>query len=159
MTATDHISALIAHGKAFYITGKITIPQSSSIDLLGEVDGKRVSLLTYSINSSQGPVSVNLKESPNVTDNGTQMPVFNRNRNFEDNPYTKAYIEPTYTGGNVIYESYIHDIGGGSHTQGGDANIPTEIKLKDNTNYIFSINNIATSDTDVSFQIIWSEEH
>lgn len=158
MISTDYTDVCVHDGKVFEITGSMTITGTTTFKLLGAVKDARVKLLNYFIRSNQGLVEIRLVEEPTVTDNGTPTTAINRNRNFSNVSDTLVYTSPTSSGGSVIYSSRLHDVGGGAHIQGGDAEMPSIFVLKDNTNYVFEIYNGNVADTEVSFEILWCEE-
>ena len=158
MTFTNHLDACAIDGRVHEITGEADILTLGTLKLLGRSRDIRTCLTNYFIRSSQGPISVKLYEAPTVTDVGTLLSPTNRNRNSSKSSDTLAYAGATTTGGTLIYQSVVHEIGGGAHVQGGDAEMPSLFVLKDNTDYVFEVYNAAGTTTSVSFSILWCEE-
>ena len=158
MTFTNHLDECAIDGRVHEITGEADIATLGTLKLLGRSGEVRTCLTNYFIRSSQGPISVKLYEAPTVSDPGVLLSPINRNRNSNRSSDTLAYSGATTTGGTLIYQSVVHEIGGGAHIQGGDAEMPSLFVLKDNTDYVFEVYNSAASTTSISFSILWCEE-
>ena len=158
MTTTDFIDACAVDGRVFSLTGEAVVPLGSTYKFLGRVQDTRTCLTSFYIRADQGPMSVKIIEAPTVTDDGTLVSSINRNRNSLNVSDTLAFAQPTATAGTVIYSNYVHEVGTGSHVQGGETQMPGVTVLKDNTDYIFELGNTGASDTNVSFSILWCEE-
>lgn len=86
---------------------------------------------------------VTIHEGATLSNNGTPVTIFNRNRNATYTDYLGWNITPTITGaGNVIYTKRI----GSGKTSGGNAGRENELILKNNTKYTITITNATTSD-------------
>lgn len=155
----EHASGCIHRGCTFEITGVATISASSTLKLLGVIDGRDVALHNYVIRGDRGPFTVELLEAPTVTAVGTPLQQQNRNRNVANNTSTvSVYSGPTTSGGTVIYTARVPDVGAGSHVQGGEDAMPYEWVLKRNESYVFQItNNDASNDLNISFEMLWCE--
>ena len=158
MIVTNFLDVCVEQGRAFEISGELTVTLGSTFKLLGKSGEGRTHLANFFIRSEQGPLSIKILEAPTITDNGTLLTPINRNRNSTKTSNTTPYSQPTSSGGVAIYESAVHEVGGGAHVQGGESEMPGMIILKDNTDYTFEITNSGASDTQISFSILWCEE-
>lgn len=159
MTTTDYLDVCAIDGRVFSITGEVVVPTLGGLySFLGRISETRTCLVNFFLRSDQGPLSVKIIEAPTISAAGTPTSAINRNRNSGNISDTLVYIEPTYTGGQVIYSNFVHEVGGGAHEQGGEAQMPGITVLKDNTDYVFELGNTGASDTNVSFSILWCEE-
>jgi hypothetical protein len=158
MVIMNHLDECVIDGRVFEITGELSIAGAGTAKLLGKASDVRSCLISYFIKSDQGPVEVRLIEAPTVTDDGTLITPVNRNRNSDNTSDTIVYGAPTSSGGTNVYQNKVYETGTGSHTQGGSIEMPSIFVLKDNTDYIFEIENLNVATTTVSYSILWCEE-
>ena len=158
MIVTNFLDVCVEQGRAFEISGELTITAGGTIKLLGRSGEGRTHLANFFVRSEQGPLSIKILEGVTVTDAGTPVSAINRNRNSTTTPNTTPYALPTTSGGDIIYQSAVHEVGGGAHIQGGESEMPGMIILKDNTDYTFEITNNNAADTQISYSILWWEE-
>lgn len=98
-------------------------------------------------------------EGATVSSNGTQVDVFNQNRNATFTSTTNIFVDPTVsTEGTVIYTEQI-----GSSTLGGKGGPSSDsernefgLSLKPNTKYLLKLSTLASS-TSISASFRWDE--
>lgn len=158
MQVTDLSEVCTLDGRTFEITGQVTLLAGAFIKFLGRISDTRTSMNNYFVRVDNGPVSVHIIEAPTVTATGTPITPINRNRNSPNTPDTSIFLTPTVSGGLEIYSSFVHEVGGGAHIQGGDAEMKGLLVFKDNTDYTFEIDNDGATTIKVSYGILWCEE-
>jgi len=90
-------------------------------------------------------------ENPIITNNGTSMTYFNRNRLFPDTNVLKIFKQPVFSGGlNLISK----DAGDGKKV-GGSNRDSNEIILNPNKTYIIYVENLAVSDNTINYIFDW----
>jgi len=95
--------------------------------------------------------SVNFYEGVTVSDNGTGINVYNRNRNASDyQDFLGVYHTPTVTDTGTLLET---NRIGSARTYGGAATRQDEWILRDNTIYLFRITNNVTTDNYIDIHI------
>lgn len=137
-------TAFIHEGKGFSYAGTGSLASSGKATFLGRTGGRAVHFHGFNVSVNKGAVLIELIESPTVSAVGTQQSPRNRNRNILDQSDMLLYSGSTVSGGTVIDVSKIHDIGGGSHTEGGDGGFNVEWVLKPSTDYAITVTNLDT---------------
>ena len=93
---------------------------------------------------------------PTVSDVGTIEPMFNRNRNFSDSPTTRLYETPTYSASGVRIDRATYGTRDKKSIGGGDRG-NSEIVLKRNTMYLFTILELNVAATVINITFDWYE--
>lgn len=145
-------TSYIHEGLAFSVDGVGTIPANTATTFLGRIGDLPIHFHGFEVSSSLGPITIELIEAPAVSNAGTPIISYNKNRLSDNKSTMKAYSGATITGGTVIGTRKIHAIGGGSLTQGGEASFDTEWVLAPNKDYAFRITNGDTN-TAASFAV------
>jgi hypothetical protein len=109
------------------------------------------------VNASAGPVTVEFITDPSVTDNGTELPSFNRRATSTNTAQSKLYQAPTYTGGTRFSALLVPATAAGSGDTGGVTfeGLPFEIDCT--KKIIIKITNLNGAGSDVGYRFDWSE--
>lgn len=143
-TTTDNIHK----GLGYSVSASGSLSASASVKLLGRTGAIPVHFHGFEIKATQGVFTMELIELPTVSNVGTPITPYNLNRASTNTSQMKVYSGAITSGGTVIYTDKILDIGGGAHTQGGNAGVISEWVLKPNSDYIITLTNNATSSTE-----------
>jgi len=104
--------------------------------------------------SAESEADTKLYEGIGLTSNGISVTSYNRNRNSSNTPQTLLYHTPDgVSGGTLLFQKHFgsgKQFGGGSR----DAN---EIILKQNTKYLYRVNNATTGNNFISVELNWYE--
>lgn len=132
---SDVLTEHVHRGRGFEISTVGTLTLGGSITLLGVVGDIPVHFHGFVLNTSAGPVTTTLIESPTVSVQGSVVPAINKNRILNSASTMTTYTGATISGGTVLGTREIPEVGGGAHTEGGNAGFITEWVLKPNTTY------------------------
>ena len=139
MASVDSTTAHIHEGYAYDSSGSGTIPVAGYYAFLANVGSIPLHFHGLTVDVDAGPVTIDLIEAPTVSAAGSAYTPRNRNRAFTDTSGATVTMGATITGGTVLFTHTIHAIGGGAHTQGGEAGGQGEWVLKPNTYYALKI--------------------
>jgi hypothetical protein len=138
---TAKLTELIHEGKGFYTYSNVTgLAVGASISMLGRTGALPAHFHNVHVEGSDSPLLIELIEATTVTNVGTPVTVFNRNRRSLNVPDMKVYSAPTFSLGTTIEIRRVYKSGVGAATPGSGI-IEGEWVLKSNTDYIFRITN------------------
>lgn len=169
---TDELGGIITYneqnhaihkGLTYTVGGHDTLAASPAAGykyaFLGRVGDKQVHFDGFDAKFEQGGVHIHLFESPTVTDPGTPIAPKRKNRAVNIPATMLTYAQPTVSAeGESIYDTLPPLTGGGANVQPTNGSISEGWLLKENTDYLFVLENtslIKTVDFDVVFE--WHE--
>lgn len=135
-------TAYIHAGQAFEFSGAGTLAGGGNVVFLGRTGALPVHFHAFEVKVSKGPVLIELIEAPTVSNVGTPQLPFNRSRQSPEKSDMLISTAAIISGGTILATRKVHDIGGGAHTEGGEAGINGEWVLKANSVYAFRITNL-----------------
>ena len=137
-----HIKDLIHAGKAFHVTGIITLTtEVPTYTFIGVVGAVPAHFHDMTFDAEAGPMLIEFIESPTVTVQGSEAVIFNRRRDSGNTPRLKAYGGATITGGIVLDPKKIFGSSSGINTSGDLGIISGEWVLKPGLTYAVRITN------------------
>jgi hypothetical protein len=148
---TDHIH----NGLGYEVSGTGSLLSGGSYTFVGEVGAIPVHFHNFNVDTSNGPVTVELIENPTITVAGTPVTTFNRNRNSVNIASLAVSGGATVTGGTVLATRKLFSTGTGANVKAGDAGLSGEWDLKVNTAYAIRIT--AGADFDWAANFFWYE--
>lgn len=141
MSHVDKLTELIHEGKAFYVYANVTgLAVGASISVLGKTGALPVHFHRIDTEASDSPLLMEFIEQPTVTNEGTPVTVYNRNRRSENPSGMKVFSSPTYSGGTTLESKKVYKSGTGAATPGA-GEIEGEWVLKASQYYAFRITN------------------
>jgi hypothetical protein len=102
---------------------------------------------------TEGEAMVYLMESPTIS-GGTAKIIFNRDRNSSATTVMVVKYDPTIVSTGTIYRQW--HLGSG-RTTGQNRRGVSEFILKQNTTYVYALNNLSVSDNYISLKLDWYE--
>lgn len=145
----------IHEGDHFFKKSYVEIPSLSQVDFLfiTPTNGKELHLVVNTEGSSE--YTVEAYEDATISNNGTSVEYFNRNRNSLNNGTGELYFNPTIVDiGNLIFDAKK----GAGKQSGGETRANNEIILKKNSYYILRmINNAAGDVNTLDYLVDWYE--
>jgi hypothetical protein len=109
----------------------------------------------YQLISESSSVFSVIIENPTVTTTGSNIPVFNVNRNYSDTPNASIKVATSVTGGTIVQSEFVT----ASNQGGGAISSQKIVTLKPNTNYVFQATNVGNQTTSWYSQIGFSEHY
>lgn len=143
-------------GHIYLVEQLFTIPAGSSVSFGMLTGATGVQFDFYSIVSDTTNVQAALKEEPTVTLTGSEIAVYNLNRNYSDSHNVSLKAATVVVGGTTISQEFVT----ASKAAGGSMSSAKIHTLKPNTQYAMTFTNddIAKS-TKVFFQLGFSERY
>jgi len=109
---------------------------------------------------ADGQSSLYLFEQPSVSDNGTELSIFNRNRRSSKSSAVSAYHTPTISDdGTQLSSCLLSGSKKGKDTLGLKTMERGSWILKEGYSYLIRATNNAGSDIDLLIKAVWHEEH
>ena len=131
-----------------------TVPNNENRSILIQTNGKKIKLLQYIITTTDSPQDLYIFENPTLSDIGTAVDVYSKNRDRGINNTALIYHSPTITDNGIEIE---RDLITNRRRVGGQSkNIQTPFILKKNTTYIIMGNNRGGIQ-EMLFNIEWLE--
>jgi len=143
-------------GKAFvshYYLDNLNANNNASI--LIRTNGKEINLEEYKVTAGGSNNIIHFYESPTITNNGTEIEVYNFNRSSSNNATARIYFNPTISNhGTEINSHLIID----NKKVGGIVDENTlHFSLKENATYLIQINNEGSTNEAILFNLVWYE--
>jgi len=156
---TTELNTALHDGKAYSFSQDGTIPQESSIILLGRVADKEIHFHSFAGKFQKGDIRISLYEAPTIIADGTPITTHsNLNRNFSDDSTMFLYDTPTVTDNGIKIGGTFEPLtGGGANTQSSAPSVSGNRVLKKNTDYLFVIENLDNASCSYGINYIWSE--
>lgn len=153
----DAYHARIHAGQTFIHSGKYSIANGASRDILIVVGAGEYPHIRHSMLTDDTPIDILLYEDTVVSANGTALNVYNCNRNSATASGVNLYNTPTITTlGTLIKTSVI--VTGGNKTGGTLALDPNfEMILKPSANYLLRATNNSGGATTAEITVVWYE--
>jgi len=112
----------------------------------------------YRFIADGAPVDIELFENPTVTDNGTAITSYNRNRLSSHTAQVVVYSGPTVTDdGTRLYITRIVGTGTGANAKGEVEGLPLEWVVDNGNTYLMKLTNNDTSDVSIIYNFFWYE--
>ena len=163
--AMQHISTVhqrIHAGQCWDLSAKMSIGTGATALLLGKVGQYGVHFQHFSVQSTDGPIDIELFEAPTTTADGTLQTIRNRNREFADDSATfGVYLTPTVTvdGDRLFITGVLADaalIFGASTT--AEQTQKEEWVLEPSTNYLIKLTNNGSGTAVIYTNFMWYEQ-
>lgn len=150
---TDHIH----NGLAYEISGSgsIVVATNPTYVFTGVTGTIPVHFHAFNVDSSNGPITIELIENPTITVAGTPVTPYNKNRNSTKTSTMAVAAGATITGGTVIATRKVLTSGVGVNVNAGSGGIVGEWDLKTSTTYALRIT--AGVDLDWAANMFWYE--
>lgn len=142
-------------GEIFHVSAYFTLtsPNTSTFQIK---TGAKSAVVTYwSVSSFGELLKVEAKEAPTITDGTVEVTPVNMNRNSTTAPVTKLYSNPTGISGGTLL--LVEGVPSQDSHDSGVMQTGTLWILKPNTSYIFVVDPVGDSTTDVAFSMEWYE--
>lgn len=142
-------------GEMFHVSAYFTLIGGAATTFQIKTGAKSAYVTYWSVSSFGELLKVEAKENPTITDGTVEVAAVNMNRNSATTAVTKLYSNPTgISGGTLLLVEGIpsqdsHDSGVMEH---GSLWI-----LKPNEDYIFTVDPVGDTNTDVAFSMEWYE--
>ena len=138
-SVTQHIH----EGNCFDVSGTGTLNATTQasytfVSVIGDIP---MHFHSFDVTADDGPVTIELIESPTVTVQGSAVTPLNRNRASTITSDASVYANSTVTDGTVLATRQIYGGDVGAHGQGGSGAIAEEWVLSPNTTYAVRITN------------------
>jgi hypothetical protein len=144
----------IHKGEHFYKRTNFTLSNSQTIDVLIITSNKTAHLLPI-FQGLDGGIHVAFYKFVTTTANGTAVPYFNSNTNYNDTNGIKIFRNPTVTDyGTFAGENRV----GSGQKSGGEIRGNNELVLKPNSKYIFRIKNMVTTSNVINCNFDWYDQ-
>lgn len=140
-------------GKLYTCNHQITLANLTSFKLLFKTSSiKNVILYNIKIETIKNPILFNIIEDQIILNNGTNLPILNKNRNLNNFPISQIFYNPIIElQGSLIDYSII--------TSSNNFLYPLDsFILKSNSNYIFEIDNQSGNTSKIFIKIVFGEE-
>lgn len=139
---------LYLYGNSFTVNSGSTV----SFSFLTGSTGAQIEF--YEIGTSVSNISSELVEGATIVTSGNPIPAYNINRNFADN-HQAVLKSATVTGGTVISRESVT----ATNQAGGSMQLDKVHTLEPNTEYGFRFIGVGSQNTEVFFQVAWSERY
>jgi len=146
------------HQGNFYNISKLfeNVADDSNAEILLKV-GSNKKLHFTTIVTVGGTSHVYLYESPTVSDNGTQLAIYNMNRSSSNTSDATAYYSPTVASAGTELSSVLAEGGTGPKAIGSQARNDGEWILEKSTDYLIRVTNKSGAVNDISIEIAFYE--
>ncbi len=150
----DYAHCEIHSGDHFFLGDWVDLGNGATYDILLVVPDVTKWGHNLFIIASELEANFTLYEDTEVSDNGTALSMFDRNRNTANTPGLTFYHTPTVTSVGTILE---RGKMGSAKRAGGEIRGSNEIMKKQGANYLFRITNDTTSNNWINYDFDWYE--
>lgn len=152
----DEAHARIHSGDSYHISLVQSVASLATMDILYIVpDSNKLPHLTIGY-ESQGEIQYDVYRSPTVTNNGTQLDIFNRDENSPNTSGIVAYHSPTVSVSGAV-RIFQWQAGAGKTTATTERGTLERIQRR-NTTYLFRIINLSNQTNVCSMRLDWYEQ-
>lgn len=148
---------LVAKGKSFSVNGVLVdFPDAGTTAwfLAKTPVGVCMDVHSLQIGTTVGPIDIYLYENPIISSVGSPIVPINTNRYLNFPAVTEVWSNPTITStGNLIHR----DQSTGEKHSGGTSGSLYNLFLRDNTYYLFGLQNNSVAVADIVYDFNWSE--
>lgn len=140
---TPYLSQHLFDGELYLITSIRSIGAGATVYIQGKFGSRLFHTISRSHNfEGGGPFTVDLIETPTLTDGTTSFTAANMNRMSTKTHQAQFFSDPTSVSGGTVIETLLLPAAGvGSNTSGAGSAVGAERILKQNTDYIIRIVN------------------
>ena len=152
----DTTNYCIKNWHVFYAFKKfLAVADGATVNftLTGHADAVDVLLLENSFSGSEGLISVEILEDVTISNVGTLVTNFNRNRNLAITTSVTTHHTATYTGGTLVSEYIAGGGSGNKNRAGGNVTSINSVALKDLVTYAFEMTNESGVEQDILIKI------
>jgi hypothetical protein len=156
---TPYLAQHLFDGELYLITSVTSVPAGATINIQGKFGDRLFHTISSTfLYQSGGPYTLNLIESPTLTDGTISFTAPNMNRRSTKTHQAQFFADPTnISGGTIIETLFLPSSGGGTNAAGGGNTVGTERILKANTDYIIQATNSGGQNSTLYTSILFYE--